>query len=205
MPRLTQSGVASALIWRMRESSMLASAGGLQVASYGSPVTESSATCNRNCTHRNASSSAVAASVFSSRYFTIIGVAIVQRVLFGERALHRARAGDDHRAVRDLQRAVGGAAIDLAAHDVVDRRRSGEHDAGADDGARADDRSFVDAAVAADDDVVFDDHRQVADRLEHAADLRGRRRGARACRSARTSRPARASRSSSLRRRTRRR
>ena len=44
-----------------------------------------------------------------------------------------------------------------------------------DDRARLDDRAFVDPGVAADQHVVFDDHRQRADRLDDAADLRRRR------------------------------
>src|SRR5205807_9425882 len=72
-------------------------------------------------------------------------------------------------------RALAGAAVDLTADDVVDRSGAGEHDAGADDGPAANDRPFIDAGIAADDDVIFDHHRQVADRLEHAADLRAGR------------------------------
>src|SRR5438270_9401277 len=96
-------------------------------------------------------------------------------MLARELASHRTRTWDHHRAVWDLERAVGGPAINLPAYGVVDRRRSSEDNAGADHGSAAHDRPFVNAAVAADDDVVFDDDRQAADRLEHSADLRRRR------------------------------
>src|SRR6266446_9664912 len=95
-------------------------------------------------------------------------------MLLGEGAHQWPRAGDDDGAERDLQRAFARAAVNLAAHDVVDGSRSGEDDARANDGAGANDGSFVNAAVAADYDVILDDDRHVADWLQHTADLRGR-------------------------------
>src|SRR5438445_9986598 len=96
----------------------------------------------------------------------------MQTVLLSELALHGTRGGDDDRTERDFQSALGCAAVDLAADSVVHRRRCGDHHPGADHRSRSDNRSFVYAGVTADDDVILDNHRHVADRFEHSADLR---------------------------------
>ena len=62
---------------------------------------------------------------------------------------------------------------DGAVDQVIDRRRSGQHGAGRDHRTLLDHRAFVDAGIASHQHIVFDDHRQGANRLEHAADLSG--------------------------------
>ena len=57
-------------------------------------------------------------------------------------------------------------------HEVVHRRAAGEDGPGASTARVSHDGSLVNAAVAAHEHVVLDDHRQRARRLEHAADLR---------------------------------
>src|SRR5438093_3148055 len=93
-------------------------------------------------------------------------------MLLRESALQGARSGHHYGAERNLQRTFRCTAIDLTADDVIDRSRSGEDHAGSDHRLSAHDRPFVDSAVAADDDIVLDDHRKIAHRLQHAADLR---------------------------------
>ena len=117
-------------------------------------------------------SSSVRVSVRESRYFTITGVAS-DSPHSGPFPTVTARAPGTTTAPSGMT--SGRSAVGLmivAAHEIVDRRRSGEHRAGGDHRARLDDRAFVDAGVAADQHVVFDDHRQRADRLDHAANLR---------------------------------
>ena len=82
-----------------------------------------------------------------------------------------ARAGHDHRALRHAQRFRRRRAIDLAVHSVEQGRGPRQDHAGSQHGARADLRAFIDAAVSADQHVVFDDHGRCVDRLQHAADL----------------------------------
>src|SRR5690606_36334806 len=78
----------------------------------------------------------------------------------------------DDRAFGDDERMVPLWSDDRALRQVVDWRRPRDDRAGGENGAPLDHRAFVHAAGAADHDVVFDDHRKGADRLEHAADLR---------------------------------
>ena len=123
--------------------------------------------------HRIHASSSVRVSVRESRYFTMTGVAS-DRPHSGPFPPVTARAPGTTTAPSGIdERPIGRRPDDLAVHQVVDRRRSGQHRAGGDHRARLDDRAFVDAGVAADERLVFDDHRQRADRLDHAADLRG--------------------------------
>jgi hypothetical protein len=86
----------------------------------------------------------------------------------------RARAGDDHGTLGDLERLLARAAQLALAHQVVDRRARGQHHAGSDHRPAAHQHPLVDAGVAAQQHVVLDDHRPGPDGLEHAADL-GRR------------------------------
>ena len=65
--------------------------------------------------------------------------------------------------------------MDGVANQVVDGGGAIEDGSGADDRAALDDGAFVDAAIAAHQDVVLDDHRHGAHRLQHAADLAGGR------------------------------
>ena len=61
-------------------------------------------------------------------------------------------------------------AVGRLARDVVDGHGAGEDHARAQHGAPAHDRALVDAAVAAHEHVVLDDHGQRAHRLQHAAE-----------------------------------
>ena len=112
-------------------------------------------------------------SVRSSRYFTITGVysdsphsAALPLVIAREPGTTTASSGT-------RSGLVSRRAIDFARHGVEQRRRSRQNHAGAQHGARAHLRAFVDAAVSADQHVVLDDHGRGVDRLQHAADLRG--------------------------------
>src|SRR6185369_16570257 len=86
---------------------------------------------------------------------------------------HGARAGNHDGPGGDLQGAPRGLAVFETPRDVVDRRAAGQDDAGGENRALAYDRTLVDAAVAADQNVVLDDDRQLSHGLENAADLRG--------------------------------
>ncbi len=60
----------------------------------------------------------------------------------------------------------------VAVDEIEDRGAAGEDGSGGEHRALADDGAFVDAAVAADQHIVFNDDGAGVDRLEHAADLR---------------------------------
>ena len=60
----------------------------------------------------------------------------------------------------------------VAVDEIEDGSAAGEDGSGGEHRAFAHDGALVDAAVAADEHVVFNDHGAGVDRLEHAADLR---------------------------------
>ena len=111
-------------------------------------------------------------SVRESRYFTMTGVASARPHSGPLPAGDGASAGHDDGAFGNDERPIGGRPNDFAADKVVDRRRSGQHGAGADDGAGLDDGALVDSRIPSDERIVLDDDRQRADRLDDAANLR---------------------------------
>ena len=115
--------------------------------------------------HRNASSSAVAASVRR--------VAVLHDERRGAWSSRRfANAPLAGREPGTTTASFGHLAAHFAlVHEVVDHRGRGEDDAGREHRAAADDHAFEDAAQAADEALVLDDHRTRAGGLEHAADL----------------------------------
>ena len=156
--------------------------------------------------HRSQASSAVATSVFSSRYFTITGACSDEPLVGAPARGDRARAGHHDGAGRDLQRRVGAARGTRARlHEIEHRRAAREHHARGEHGPRAHDGALVHAAVAAHEHVVLDHHRAARSPARARRRSAPPRSGARVRRSARTSRPARANRSSCPRPPTRRR
>ena len=117
-------------------------------------------------------SSSVRASVLSSRYFTITGVASDRPHSLPAPTVTARAPGTTTAPAGTTSGCPGGRLDDRSVHQVVDRRRSREHGARGDHRALLDHRAFVETGVAADQHVVFDDHRHGAHRLEHAADLR---------------------------------
>ena len=103
------------------------------------------------------------------------------------------------------ERALGRRAVLFLVHEVEENARRRQDHARREDGPPPHADALVDARAAAHEDLVLEDDRDGADRLEDAADLRGRREVDASSRSARTSRRGRGCRSSSPRRRTRRR
>ena len=116
--------------------------------------------------YRIHASSSVRVSVRSSRYLTITGVASDRPHSLPGADRDRARAGHDHGAFGNDERLPGLRLDDAAVRQVVDRRRAGEDRARPRAPRALDDRALVDAAVAADQHVVLDDHRHRADRLD---------------------------------------
>src|ERR1035438_6994728 len=90
------------------------------------------------------------------------------------RARDGARSRHYHRTFRHDQRMLRTLVVNVPVDDVVERRGPGDDGARTEHGAPLDDGSFVDAAIAADQHVVFDNHGHRTDRLQHAADLRCR-------------------------------
>lgn len=82
-----------------------------------------------------------------------------------------AGAGDDDGVIRNDERAIAFGADDLTVDDVIDRCSAGESGSCGEDGSFADDGAFVDAAVSADEDIVFQDDGAGVDGFEDAADL----------------------------------
>ncbi len=124
--------------------------------------------------HRSHCSSAVARSVFSSRYFTISGVC-TDNPSAPAQAPRTARAPGTTTAPSGISSGRSRlGAVHLLAHEVVHRRPPRQHDAGAEDRARAHDGPLVHAAVATDDRIALDDDGRRVYRLQHAADLCGR-------------------------------
>src|SRR6266850_183221 len=70
---------------------------------------------------------------------------------------------------------IGGLAIRLATHEIINSGTARENYSGRENRARLHDHAFVDPAIASNECFVFDDHRQSAWRFKHTADLRGRR------------------------------
>ena len=73
---------------------------------------------------------------------------------------------DDHRSFGHDQRLPRLRFDDPLVRQIVDRRGPGKDGARSEHRAALDDRSLVDAAIAADEHVVFDDDRQRAHRLD---------------------------------------
>src|SRR6185369_5203280 len=109
--------------------------------------------------YRIHASSSVRVSVRESRYFTMTGVASDN--------CHDGAFGNHQRSIRRWTN-------DLAFDEIVHRRRSRQDGAGRDDGLRPYDDAFVQTGIAADERLVFDDHRQRADWFDDPANLRGR-------------------------------
>src|SRR5579883_2107162 len=86
-----------------------------------------------------------------------------------------AGAGDDDCIFRNDEWLFVCGLVDGAAHNVINGRGAVQDNAGAEYGAAFDHRAFVDAGVAAHQDVVFDDDGHSAHGFQYAADLRGRR------------------------------
>src|ERR1035438_8925850 len=82
-----------------------------------------------------------------------------------------AGTGNDYGVFGDDEGQMADRAEDCAMDEVEDRGSAGEDGPGGEDGATADDGSLVDARVAADKDVVFNDHGAGVDGLEDSADL----------------------------------
>ncbi len=99
-----------------------------------------------------------------------------------------------------MRGSIGGGAKDVAIDEIEDRSAAGEDGARREHSAGANDGAFVDAAVAADEDVVFNHDGTGVDGLENAADLGGGAEVNALCRFARRSRRGRGSRPWCLRR-----
>ena len=88
-----------------------------------------------------------------------------------ERGLNGAGTGDDDGALWDMEYALLGAK-DFFLDEVEDGGGARENGSGGDDDVGVQVRALVDAAVSADESVVFDDDGEGADGFEDAADLR---------------------------------
>ena len=84
-----------------------------------------------------------------------------------------ARARDNDGVGRNDERSVGGGFDGGAIDEIEDWCAAREDGARGEDCPGADDGSFVDSAVSANEDVVFNDHGAGVDGLEYAADLGG--------------------------------
>src|SRR5436305_6043032 len=91
----------------------------------------------------------------------------------GSAFLDGAGARNDYGVLWNFQRGVERGAVDFASDQIVERGGAGEYRAGPKHSPGADQRAFEDAAVAAYQDVVFDDYRGGVDGLEDASDLGG--------------------------------
>src|SRR5277367_4631189 len=83
-----------------------------------------------------------------------------------------AGAGNDDGFFGDDERLGVGSGVDAIVDEIVDGDGAIEDGAGAQDCATFDDGAFIDAGIAAKEDVVFNDDGKRADRFEDATDLR---------------------------------
>src|SRR5262249_2407664 len=82
------------------------------------------------------------------------------------------RARDYDGTRRNLERTFLAAAVNLAIDQVINRSGAREYGSCPEYGTGSDQRTFIDSAVPAHQDVIFDDHRRGIYRLQHSADLR---------------------------------
>ena len=83
----------------------------------------------------------------------------------------RREPGDHHGFLGNNERNVGTGAINGLANEIVNRRGAIQNCSAAQNGAALHNRSLIHAAISTDQHFIFNDHRQRADRLQHAADL----------------------------------
>src|SRR5438094_6193482 len=93
----------------------------------------------------------------------------------GRRTGYGPRAGHDDRPGGNLERSLAGPSIRLLPHHLVHGPRAREDRARSEHGSLAHDRALVDPAPPAHQHIVFHDHGEGADRLQHTPDLRRRR------------------------------
>lgn len=83
-----------------------------------------------------------------------------------------AGTGDDDRVFGDDQGLVVTGRIDGVSHEIVDGNGAIEDHASAEDGAALDDSTFIDSGIPPNQNIILDDYRQSANRLEYPTNLR---------------------------------
>src|SRR5262249_26194778 len=82
------------------------------------------------------------------------------------------RASYHYCSYRDLERAVSRLSMELVIHQIVNRSSPGQDRSGRKHRSLANYCSLVHAAVSPDKHVIFNNHRKLTDRFEHAPNLR---------------------------------